>query len=146
MIVSGPVTRTSISDSSSMRPPSIITAQSSWTSSTRAHVHSQDLAGGCGRGAQPQAREAAAQRAGAVRRGQHLCHRRRAGHHGLCLRVRYGRTTESSCYRLLNFPFVGVHPAGAHLLRPGGGGGRRADRRGECGGGGVSPELNMEIL
>ena len=73
VIVSGPVTRTSISDSSSMRPPSIITAQSSWTSSTRAHVHSQDLAGGCGRGAQPQAREAAAQRAGAVRRGQHLC-------------------------------------------------------------------------
>ena len=45
-------------------------------------VHGKDLAGGCGRGAQPQAREAAAQRAGAVRRGQHLCHRRRAGHHG----------------------------------------------------------------
>ena len=45
-------------------------------------VHGKDLAGGCGRGAQPQEREAAAQRAGVVRRGQHLCHRRRAGHHG----------------------------------------------------------------
>ena len=53
-------------------------------------VHSQDLAGGCGRGAQPQEQEAAAQRAGAVRRGQHLCHRRRAGHHELCLRVHHG--------------------------------------------------------
>ena len=57
---------------------------------------------------------------------------------------RYGRTTESSCYWLLNFPFVGVHPAGAHLLRPGGGGGHRADRRGECGG--VSPELNIYYI
>merc|ERR1711952_107593 len=120
VIVSGPVTRTSISDSSSMRPPSIITAQSSWTSSTRAHVHSQDLAGGCGRGAQPQAQEAAAQRAVST-----------------CA-PRYGRTTENSCYWLLNFPYVGVHPAVAHLLRPGGGGGHRADRQGECGG--VSPE------
>ena len=45
-------------------------------------VHGKDLAGGCGRGAQPQEREAAAQRAGVVRRGQHLCHRQRAGHHG----------------------------------------------------------------
>ena len=45
-------------------------------------MHGKDLAEGCGRGAQPQEREAAAQRAGVVRRGQHLCHRRRAGHHG----------------------------------------------------------------
>ena len=51
---------------------------------------------------------------------------------------RYGRTTENSCYWLLNFPYVGVHPAVAQLLRPGGGGGHRADRQGECGG--VSPE------
>ena len=126
-------------------------------------------AGGCGRGAQPQEREAAAQQAGAVRRGQHLRHRRRAGrqaradprgHPGgqaagqaagedmrspLALSTcasRYGRAPECSCYWLLNFPYVGVYPAGAYLLRPGGGRGHRADRRG----GGVSPELSMELL
>ena len=93
-------------------------------------------AGGCGRGAQPQEREAAAQQAGAVRRGQHLRHRRRAGrqaradprgHPGgqaagqaagedmrspLALSTcasRYGRATECSCYWLLNFPYVGVY-------------------------------------
>ena len=126
-------------------------------------------AAGCGRGAQPQEREAAAQQAGAVRRGQHLRHRRRAGrqaradprgHPGgqaagqaagedmrspLALSTcasRYGRATECSCYWLLNFPYVGVYPDGAHLLRPGGGDGHRADRRG----GGVSPELSMELL
>ena len=126
-------------------------------------------AGGCGRGAQPQEREASAQQAGAVRRGQHLRHRRRAGrqaradprgHPGgqaagqaagedmrspLALSTcasRYGRATECSCYWLLNFPYVGVYPDGAHLLRPGGGDGHRADRRG----GGVSPELSTELL
>ena len=51
---------------------------------------------------------------------------------------RYGRTTENSWYWLLNFPYVGVHPAVAQLLRPGGGGGHRADQQGESGG--VSPE------
>ena len=56
---------------------------------------------------------------------------------------RYGRTTENSCYWLLNFPYVGVHPAVAQLLRPGGGGGHRADRQGECGG--VSPEHLSKI-
>ena len=56
---------------------------------------------------------------------------------------RYGRTTENSCYWLLNFPFAGVHPAVAYLLRPGGGGGHRADRQGECGG--VSPEHLSKI-
>ena len=55
---------------------------------------------------------------------------------------RYGRATECSCYWLLNFPYVGVYPDGAHLLRPGGGLGHRADRRG----GGVSPELSTELL
>ena len=43
------------------------------------------------------------------------------------------------CYRQLNFPSTGVHPAGVRLLRPGGGGGHRAVRRGECRG--VSSEL-----
>ena len=52
-------------------------------------VHGKDLAEGCGRGAQPQEREAAAQRAGVVRRGQHLCHLCHL-HHGLCLRVHHG--------------------------------------------------------
>ena len=52
-------------------------------------MHGQDLSGGCGRGAQPLEREAAAQRAGGVRRGQHLCHLCHR-HHGLCLRVHHG--------------------------------------------------------
>ena len=68
--------------------PSTITAPSSTQSSSPSAI--RHLAGGCGRGAQPQEREAAAQRAGAVRRGQHLCHRRHAGHHGLCLVVHHG--------------------------------------------------------
>ena len=151
VIVSGPVTRTSISDSSSMRPPSIITAPSSWTSSTQssspsAATRAQPRSGWRVWAWRPTPRTGSccttswSGPAWTTSMPSATCWSPRAV--STCA-PRYGRTTENSCYWLLNFPYVGVHPAVAQLLRPGGGGGHRADRQGECGG--VSPEHLSKI-